>query len=307
MPDPSIQTLIRELKTLRDLLRYSLTQFYKANLFYGHGTDNAWDEAVYLASSAINLPPDINSAVLDAQLLRTERKRILELVQERVEKRIPAAYLTNQAWFCGIPFYVDERVIIPRSPMAELIEKEFSPWIQQPEQIERILDLCTGSACIAVASALYMPQVTVEAVDISKSALEVAQKNINDHQVENRVTAIHSDLFQKLNGKTYDIIISNPPYVGEKEFSMLPKEYSHEPEMALKAGKTGLEIVTNILKNAIKHLSPNGFLIVEVGDNEAALIDKYPKVPFTWLDFERGGGGVFLLTTEQLEKYQHVW
>lgn len=300
MPKPSIVTLSRQLKTLRDLLRYSLSQFYEANLHFGHGTDNAWDEALYLALSALNLPPDVDREVLDARLLESERKKIIKLIHERVERRVPAAYLTHQAWFCGLPFYVDERVIVPRSPIAELIENEFSPWMDN-NPIERVLDLCTGSGCIGIASAVYMPETLVDATDVSKSALEVAQMNANRHQVENRVNLIQSDLFQKLSGKTYDVIVSNPPYVSAKEFANLPQEYFHEPEIALKAGQTGLEIVTKILKEAHKHLSPNGILVVEVGNSETALIDKYPDIPFTWLQFSRGGDGVFLLTAEQLE------
>lgn len=300
MPKPSIVTLSRQLKTLRDLLRYSLSQFYEANLHFGHGTDNAWDEALYLALSALNLPPDVDREVLDARLLESERKKIIKLIHERVERRVPAAYLTHQAWFCGLPFYVDERVIVPRSPIAELIENEFSPWMDN-NPIERVLDLCTGSGCIGIASAVYMPETIVDATDVSKSALEVAQMNANRHQVENRVNLIQSDLFQKLSGKTYDVIVSNPPYVSAKEFANLPQEYFHEPEIALKAGQTGLEIVTKILKEAHKHLSPNGILVVEVGNSETALIDKYPDIPFTWLQFSRGGDGVFLLTAEQLE------
>lgn len=300
MSKPSIVTLSRQLKTLRDLLRYSLSQFYEANLHFGHGTDNAWDEALYLALSALNLPPDVDREVLDARLLESERKKIIKLIHERVERRVPAAYLTHQAWFCGLPFYVDERVIVPRSPIAELIENEFSPWMDN-NPIERVLDLCTGSGCIGIASAVYMPETLVDATDVSKSALEVAQMNANRHQVENRVNLIQSDLFQKLSGKTYDVIVSNPPYVSAKEFANLPQEYFHEPEIALKAGQTGLEIVTKILKEAHKHLSPNGILVVEVGNSETALIDKYPDIPFTWLQFSRGGDGVFLLTAEQLE------
>lgn len=301
----NIKSVVNELSTLRDMLRWSVTQFNQNNIFYGHGTDNSWDEALYIVLAALNLPPEINSTVLDARLLPEERKKIAELIQKRVTDRIPAAYLTKKAWFAGLAFYVDERVLVPRSPMAELIEKQFDPWIES-HKIERILDLCTGSGCIGIACATYMPQAKVDITDISTDALEVAKTNIEQHKIGEWVRPIHSDLFNALPGQIYDVIISNPPYVGAEELAGLPHEYHHEPKLGLAAGEKGLDIVTRILREAHKHLSPEGILVVEVGNTEEALIEKFPEIPFTWLEFERGGGGVFLLTAEQLEKVHNI-
>lgn len=301
------KTVIRELVSLRDLLRWGMSQFYEANLYYGHGTDNAWDEALALVLSALHLPPDVNPAVLDARLLERERAAIVELIQKRAIERLPSAYLTRQAWFCGLSFYVDQRVIIPRSPIAELIEKGFAPWVQ-PENVERVLDLCTGSGCIAIACAVHMPEIKVDAVDISSQALEVARVNVERHALESQVRLIHSDLFTGVSGQIYDLIVSNPPYVGGTELAALPAEYQHEPKVALAGGGVdGLEIVIRILQQAGQHLSPQGVLIVEVGNSQQALIERFPEAPFIWLEFERGGDGVFLLTAEQLLDYKHVF
>lgn len=288
------------------MLRWALTQFNQAGIFYGHGTDNAWDEALYLILSSLHLPPNVNPAVLDAKLLENERRVILDLIEKRVTDRLPAAYLTKEAWFASLPFYVDERVIIPRSPMAELIEKQFEPWVR-PEQVERMLDLCTGSGCLAIAAAINFHNTQVDAIDISSKALEVAKINVERHQLQEQVRLIQSDLFEAIPGQVYDLIISNPPYVGTHEYMGLPREYHHEPRLALAAGEHGLDIVIKILSQANKHLSPNGALIVEVGNSEQALMERFPEVPFLWLEFERGGGGVFLLTAEQVEAYHHVF
>lgn len=299
-----LKAVINEFSTLRDMLRWSLSQFYQANLYYGHGTDNAWDEALYLALSALHLPPDVNPAVLDARLLESERAAIVALVQKRTTERLPVAYLTQQAWFAGLPFYVDERVIIPRSPLAELIEKGFEPWVDAAA-VTRVLDLCTGSGCIAIACAANLPHARVDAVELSSQALEVATINVERHHMQDQVRLIHSDLFAGVPGQIYDLIVSNPPYVGNRELSTLPLEYHHEPHMALAGGgPDGLEIVTRILQQAGQHLVPEGVLIVEVGNSQQALIERFPEVAFVWLEFERGEDGVFLLTAEQLLDYK---
>jgi ribosomal protein L3 glutamine methyltransferase len=306
LPKYESSAIINELLTLRDLLRWGITQFNKANIYYGHGTDNAWDEALYLSLFALHLPPDVNPQILDAKLLRSERKAIVDLISRRVDEQIPAAYLTQQAWFAGKPFYVDERVVIPRSPIAELINNRLQPWID-PAAVEHILDLCTGSGCIAIAAALNFPEAHVDAVDISHSALEVAGINVDRYLLQDRVRLIESDLFAGISGKIYDVMLSNPPYVSEQEYAALPREYHYEPRVGLAAGEKGLDIVLRILQQAGKHLSPQGVLIVEVGNTEEIIIEKFPQIPFTWLEFEKGGGGVFLLTADQLEMYQGVF
>jgi ribosomal protein L3 glutamine methyltransferase len=293
----------QELFTIRDYMRWGYSRFNAANLFYGHGTDNAWDEIVYLVLSALHLPPDLSSDLLNATLTTMERRYLCELIVRRIEERIPAAYLTQEAWFAGLPFHVDKRVIVPRSPIAELIESGFSPWLDN-EDVTHVLDLCTGSGCIAIACALAFPGSQVDAVDISKEALEVAAINAKKHHVEDHTRFIQGDLFDQVTGK-YNLIVSNPPYVCEQEYVDLPAEYKHEPQLALEARQEGLEIVERILKKAKEHLLPNGVLVVEVGNSQESLQAKYPDVPFIWLEFERGGEGVFLLTADSLNLFQH--
>ncbi|MFZ2315630.1 MAG: 50S ribosomal protein L3 N(5)-glutamine methyltransferase [Gammaproteobacteria bacterium] len=292
-----------ELKTIRDFIRYATSQFNKAGIYYGHGTDNAWDEAVALVLHTAGLKHDVNHAVLDANLISEERSKLFELIEKRAKDRIPVPYLTNEAWFLEQPFYVDERVLIPRSPIAELIENQFSPFIEE-EQVQRILDLCTGSGCIAIGCAQAFPDANVDASDISSDALIVANINVLKHHVEDQVTLHQSDLFNNLPQKKYDIIVSNPPYVSIEEMAALPNEYKHEPALGLVAGTDGLDLAKRILRNAPNYLQPHGILIVEVGNSEVALAEQYPDVPFTWLEFERGGGGVFLLTAEQLAEHK---
>lgn len=287
-----------ELCTIRDFIRWAVSQFNAAGLFFGHGTDNAWDEAVALILHSVNLPHDSNPAVLDARLTPPEREKIASLIQKRVEKRIPIAYLMHEARFGGLSFYVDERVLIPRSPIAELIENQFQPWLT--ETPETILDLCTGSGCIAIACAKAFPDSEVDAIDISEEALAVAKINVLRHEVEDQVTLIQSNLFDEIPPKQYDLIVSNPPYVNSIEMAELPAEFHHEPALGLAAGEEGLDIVSRILEKAKDYLTPNGVLIVEVGNSEYALAERYSHLPFTWLEFERGGGGVFVLTREQL-------
>jgi ribosomal protein L3 glutamine methyltransferase len=285
--------------TVRDFLRWGYSLFNEHDLCYGHGTDNSWDEIVHLVYATLHFSPDSDQDFLDAKLLNSEKKLLAERIQIRVEKRTPVSYLTNEAWFCGLSFYVDERVIIPRSPMAELIEAEFSPWVESGK-INKILDLCTGSACIAIACSANFPDAEVDAVDISEEALAVAKKNVSQYGLEDTVNLIHSDLFKNLPRKQYDVIISNPPYVPESVYDALPNEYMHEPSLALKAGKDGLKTVDEILKQAGKYLTPNGILIVEVGELQPLVEQAYPAIPFTWLQFEHGEDGVFLLTAQEL-------
>lgn len=300
MDNSTLTEAVSELRTVRDMLRWSTSCFHAAKLFYGHGTDNAWDEAVALVLHALHLPHTIDPQIIDARLTATERRTIAELIARRIKERLPAAHLTHEAWFAGLNFYVDKRVLVPRSPMAELIEQQFVPWIDA-DNVTHILDLCTGSGCIAIACAVAFPDAQIDAVDISSDALAVAKINTTKHEVEDQVKLIQSDLFAQLNNKKYDIIISNPPYVSEEEMRALPTEYKHEPALGLAAGEQGLDIVIRILREAKKHLNPHGILIVEVGNSEQALQALMPETPFTWLEFQRGDGGVFLLTAEQLK------
>lgn len=297
---------ISELSTLRDYLRWAISRFNEAGLYYGHGTDNAWDEAVALILHTLHLPHDINPQMLDAKLTLAEREGLYKILRRRIDERVPLAYLTNEMWFAQMPFYVDERVLVPRSPIAELIENQFQPWIEA-DSVHSILDLCTGSGCIAIACANYFPDAQVDAADISHDALAVAKINVLKHKLEDQVKLYQGDLFKPLGDKKYDLIVSNPPYVDAEDMASLPKEFRHEPELGLAAGALGLDIVIQILKQAIKHLNPNGILVVEVGNSEHALADAFPDVPFTWLEFQRGDGGVFLLTAEQLQEINYVW
>ena len=291
-----------ELYTLRDYLRWAISRFNQAGLFYGHGTLSATDEAFALILPSLHLPHDLSPHLYDARLTKTERDHLALLIERRIKERIPVPYLTHEAWFAGLSFYVDERVLIPRSPLAELIENQFTPWVI-PDTVHHILDLCTGSGCIAIACAEFFPNAQIDASDISKEALNVAKTNVLRYELENQVHLHESNLFHALPPKHYDIIISNPPYVDATEMAALPQEFQHEPILGLAAGLKGLDYVEHILKEALHYLTPQGILVVEVGNSETALIKKYPNIPFTWLAFERGGGGVFLLTREQL---QHI-
>jgi len=291
------------LSTIRDFIRWGVSRFNQAELYYGHGTDNALDEAVFIVLHALHLPMDFSTEYFDCCLTSAECSRVAGLIERRIERRVPAAYLTHEMWFAGLSFYVNENVLVPRSPIAELIEEGFEPWIQS-DQIGQVLDLCTGSGCIAIACAAHLPEARVDAVDISPEALEVTATNIERHQIAERVEAIESDLFGALGGKKYDLIVSNPPYVSLEEMSTLPEEYHQEPRLGLEAGTEGLDIVERILDCALNFLEPNGILVIEVGNSEDALIQRYPNVPFLWVDFERGGEGIFVLTYEQLEAHQ---
>jgi ribosomal protein L3 glutamine methyltransferase len=285
-----------------DLIIRGARRLKRAKVFYGHGTDNAVDEAAALVLHAMNLSHDLGAAVYRKRVSAAARKSAEELIERRIKERIPAVYLTKKTWFAGLPFYVDPRVLIPRSALAELIEHQFSPWID-PKRVQRILDVGTGSGCIAIACAKAFPRATVDAVDISQDALEVAQINVRKHRLGRRVRLVESDHFRGLSdqpGQTYDIIVSNPPYVGAREMRTLPPEYRHEPRIALAAGDTGLDSVRVLLREARRFLRPRGLLVVEVGNTQTAVRRAFRDLPFVWLDFERGGGGVFLLTAEAM-------
>lgn len=292
---------IDELRTIGDMVRWGGSRFSEAVLDFGHGTDNALDEAFNLVCHTLYLPHDIPPYVLNTRLTKAERRKAINLIVERVSTRKPAAYLTNEAWFAGLAFYVDERVLVPRSPIAELIEARFEPWID-PNNVKNILDLCTGSGCIAIACAIAFEGVHIDASDVSAPALDVAKQNIVKHQVQKTVSAIESDLFDNINetDKKYDIIVSNPPYVDAETMAALSEEFRYEPASALAAGPDGLDIVKRILADAVAYLSPEGILVVEVGNSDIALVDHFPDMPFVWPDFEHGGHGVFILNKHQI-------
>lgn len=295
--------LIREsLHTITDYIRWGASLFNQSGLYYGHGNANAIDEAAYLVLHTLNLEPDTHSVYFSSRLTKSEKEAIIGILFRRAQEQIPAAYLTNEAWFAGLSFYVDERVLVPRSPIAELIQNHFEPWVET-DKVENILDLCTGSACIAIACAYHFPDAAIDAVDISQDALNVASRNIEKHHLLGQVTAIQSDLFSMLGDKQYNIIVSNPPYVDAEDMASLPKEFQAEPELGLAAGDDGLKLVIPMLQQAAQHLYPEGILIVEVGNSEYTLQEYYPDIPFYWLEFEHGGHGVFLLTKEQLLEY----
>lgn len=293
---------MRSLSTISDFIRWGASRFHEAGLFFGHGTDNALDEAAALVLHALHLPPDLHASWFQSHLTEDERSRVIALIQRRIEERMPLPYLTGEAWFAGLRFVVDSHVLIPRSPIAELIEQGFAPWLDA-QRVGHVLDLCSGSGCIGIATAVYLPDTRVDLVDISEDALAVCQQNIRLHDLSDRVTAIRSDLFESLAPTQYDLIISNPPYVGAREMAELPREYHHEPVLALQAENEGLEVVRRILRDAPRYLAPDAALIVEVGNSAPLLQETYPEIPFVWLDFSKGGDGVFLLRAEDLSKY----
>ncbi|ELM3657169.1 50S ribosomal protein L3 N(5)-glutamine methyltransferase [Edwardsiella piscicida] len=293
-----VDEAVNELHTIQDMLRWTVSRFNAAEVYYGHGTDNAWDEAVQLVLPSLYLPMDIPEDMRSARLTLSERHRIVERVIRRINERIPVAYLTNKAWFCGHEFYVDERVLVPRSPIGELIDNRFSGLIGHEPQ--HILDMCTGSGCIAIACAYAFPQAEVDAVDISSDVLAVTEHNIQQLGLEQQVTPIRSDLFRELPPLRYDLIVTNPPYVDEEDMSDLPDEFRHEPTLGLAAGSDGLKLVRRILACAPDYLSDDGVLICEVGNSMVHLMAQYPSIPFVWLEFDNGGDGVFMLTRQQL-------
>ncbi len=289
-----------QLHTIRDLLRFAVSQFNKAGLHFGHGSATAYDEAAYLILKTLYLPLDQLEPFLDARVTDSECKQVLEIIERRVKDRIPAAYLTHEAWLGDFSFYVDERVIIPRSFIAELLQTQLAPWIAEPDHITTALDLCTGSGCLAILMAHAFDNAHIDAADISPQALAVAHKNVQDYGLEHRIGLIESDLFSALQGKRYDLIISNPPYVNAESMESLPQEYRHEPQNALASGDDGLEATRQILQQAVRHLTDEGILVVEIGHNRDALEQAFPRLPFTWLETSGGDEFVFLLQRNQL-------
>lgn len=299
-PNPQLfEEAIDDLHSLRDFMRFAMTSFAAHAVHYGHGTDNALDEAAYLILQALQLPADLDSSWLDARLCHGERQHLAELVRQRCVERIPTAYLVNRAWFAGLELQADARALVPRSPLAELIQNAFAPWVDA-EHVQRILDLCTGGGSIALACAHYFPEAEVDAVDLSAEALALAHENRAALHLDEQVELLHGDLFTPAHGRRYDLIVSNPPYVDACDMAALPPEYLHEPRMALAAGEDGLDIVRRILREAPVYLEPQGVLIVEVGNSETHVQATWPDAPFTWLHFEHSEDGVFMLTREQL-------
>lgn len=293
------------LQTLRDYIRWAVSRFHEHEVYFGHGTDNAWDEARLLVLGGLHLPWAMADAYLDCRLEEAECLHLNELLRRRIEERVPAAYLLGEAWFCGLPFIVDERVLVPRSPIAEYIERQFAPWL--PKTPARILDLCTGSGCIGIACAYEFPYAEVVLADLSYDALEVANLNIEQHELEGRVYTVQSDGFDGLPGQRFDLIVSNPPYVDLEDFASMPDEYQHEPELGLACGDDGLDLVRRMLAEAADHLTDDGLLVVEVGNSQVHVEALYPEVDFTWLEFQRGGHGVFLLAAQQCREHQALF
>lgn len=294
----NIDEAIAELVRVRDWIRWGATEFSRAELFFGHGTDNAWDEAAVLVAWALHVPWERLAGVQDAALTSSERRKIADLFERRISERVPASYLTGEAWFAGLKFSVDEHVLVPRSPIAELIQNRFEPWLAR--EPEKVLDLCTGSGCIGIACAYAFPDARITLSDISEQALAVADKNVQAHHLTDRVELVKSDAFAALQNEVYDLIVSNPPYVDAEDMAAVPPEYRAEPELALASGGDGLDFTRRLLHEAAQHLTEDGLLVVEVGNSWVALEQAFPQIPFTWLEFENGGHGVFALTAHDL-------
>ena len=307
VPDLNISSSANQLETTGDFVRFAASQFNNADLYFGHGTNNAWDEAVSLIMFTLHLPEDLFAQIFSCKVTADEKQNIIAIIEKRITEEIPAAYITNQAVFANLPFYVDQRVLVPRSPIGELIEKQFVGLIPENTSPKRILDLCTGSGCIAIACAYAFPEAEVDALDLSIDALNVATINIDNHGLCEQVIPIHSDVFSGVEGQVYDLIVTNPPYVDQEDVDALPEEYLHEPQMGLGSGEDGLDIVRKILAESASHLSENGILICEVGNSQIHVASVYPTVPFEWLTFEHGGHGVFMLTKDQLDKFSDVF
>lgn len=291
-----------KLRTIRDLVRWGASEFGRARLHFGHGTENALDEAYHLVTWALHLPHELPKGYFEAQLTEVERRKVVKLLRERIRTRKPAAYLTGEAWFAGLPFEVDARVLIPRSPIAELIEHRFQPWLRREPR--RILDLCGGSGCIAVACAMAFPETAVDAAELDARALAVLKRNVARHHLQARVEPIRSDLFAKMKGRRYGLIVSNPPYVPTARWKRMPREYHHEPKLALEAGRDGMDLVARILREAPAHLDEDGVLVCEVGGSVPEFNRRFPRIPVVWPEFERGGDGVFVITRDDLVEWQ---
>lgn len=297
--------VVEDLATIQDMMRWAYSYFNASDLYYGHGYDNAWDEAQQLVLAALYLPADVPEAMYQSRLTLVEKERVIHLIETRLGTRQPVAYLTNSAWFCGSEFYVDERTIVPRSPIGELIMQKFAGLIDH--EPKRILDMCTGSGCIAIACAQQFLEAEVDAVDLSLDALDVAQINIERHGLAERVFPISSDLFNDIPQDKYDLIVTNPPYVDEEDLDDMPQEFHFEPEMSLGSGADGLDITKRILAQAADYLTDNGVLVCEVGNSMVHLIEQFPTVPFNWIEFKNGGLGVFSLTRAQLVECRHLF
>lgn len=292
----------KELQTITDFVRWGASRFVEAGLNYGHGMSSPLDESAYLVLRTLYLPVDTPNSYWSSVLTRSETISVVDVIKRRIEEKIPAAYITKEGWFAGLQFYIDERVLVPRSPIAELVENQFSPWVNA-DDVGAILDLCTGSGCIGIACAYAFPYAKIDLSDVSEDALQVAKINIAEHDVAQRVRAIQSDLFSHLKGKKYDLIVSNPPYVDSEDMQALAAEFQHEPALGLSSGNNGLDITQKILVEAANYLTDEGVLIVEVGNSQYALMELFPEVPFQWIDFERGGDGVFAISKQELIVY----
>ena len=290
------------LRTIRDLVRWGASEFGRRKLHFGHGTDNALDEAYHLVTWALHLPHELPKGYFEAKLTPAEARKVVALLRKRIRTRQPAPYLTGEAWFAGLPFEVDERVLIPRSPIAEMIEGHFRPWLHAEPR--RILDLCAGSGCIGIACAMAFPEAQVDAVELDARALKVLERNIARHGVQDRVTALRSDLFDAIEDGRYDLIVSNPPYVPTARVDAMPPEYKHEPRIALESGADGMDAVTRILRDAPKHLERDGLLVCEVGGSVPEFNKRFPKIPVVWPEFERGGDGVFVISRDDLDEWR---
>lgn len=292
------QSAVRDLHTIKDFVRWTYSRFQSSTLFYGHGTDNSWDEAVQLVLGALKLPPDFDKSLMDCNLTIDEKKRILSLVHTRITKRLPLAYLFGEAWLAGLPFYITQDTLIPRSPIAFLLENQLQPWLAH--EPNHILDMCTGSGCLGIIAALVFENAQVDLSDISEQALVVAQSNIERHELQGRVSTIESNIFSALAGKTYDLILCNPPYVDQQDYDSAPEEFKHEPQLALTSGADGLDFMRLFLQEVASHLNDEGIIICEVGNTEIALQKAFPSAPFIWLELENGGNGVFMMSKNEL-------
>jgi len=303
---PPSSEVLDTLITIKDFIRWGASQFAKAGLFFGHGTATAIDDAAAIVLHTLDLPYHLSDSYFDARLTRQEKEKIMALFSRRINEKIPSAYLTHEAIFADLNFYIDQRVLVPRSPIAELIKDQFSPWVDA-ENVHSVLDLCTGSACIAIACAYAFSEAKIDAVDYSKDALDVASINVNKHHLNDQVFLLHSDLFTYLSKKQYELIVCNPPYVSLEEWQALPAEFHAEPAIGFKGGESGLDLVIRILAEAEQFLSKQGILVVEVGSSAETLQNQFPEVPFYWLDFDCGGDGVFLLTADQVSEHRNLF